>query len=167
MCVRSAPKETHAQQHMHQLSLPWLPGGDNTAVAERFPVTLGSDGVLSLVFAATVNLATVSGIEVGELLAMKIYELQQPAALCMLNVPILQACSAPLTGNGMETLRQVLLPAVLRINSGAPQSFQDGDNNTWAADFGNIGALCLLCVTWCAGPACCLQLQPSCEHHSG
>ena len=34
-------------------------------MVERFPVTLGSDGVLSLVFAATVNLATVSGIEVG------------------------------------------------------------------------------------------------------
>ena len=36
-------------------------------MVRRFPVTLGSDGVLSLVFAATVDLATVSGIEVGVL----------------------------------------------------------------------------------------------------
>jgi hypothetical protein len=42
----------------------------------------------------------------------------------------------------------VLLPAALRINSGAAQSFQDADNNTWAADFGNIGvrSLCMLCL---------------------
>ncbi len=45
---------------------------------ERFPVTLGSDGVLSLVFAATTNLATVSGIEVREPL-----KLQTPQITCM------------------------------------------------------------------------------------
>ena len=40
-------------------------GAKDVAVVKRFPVTLGPDGMLSIIFVATQDQATVAGIEVS------------------------------------------------------------------------------------------------------
>ncbi|KAK9902860.1 hypothetical protein WJX75_008891 [Coccomyxa subellipsoidea] len=72
-------------------------GAKDVAIVKRIPVTVGSDGLLTIVFVATKDQATVGGIE-------------------------------------------VLLPALLRINSGSSDSFTDAAGNIWAADSNFVGA---------------------------